>query len=193
MKRFTAPACALAAALAFAGLAGPAAAATLEVPGIGLVPIQNFTVTIVSVNPDTREVIVKARNGNQFAYRIAPYVGPLTNLEKNEEVAVSVVPGTVSDLEKAKSGTAGFIAQELLDTSIFTSLPQNYFATSITANVTLVAVDPVARTVTFEGADGQVRTMPAANDEAADDLARVQPGDLCQITYVEAMAFDVKE
>jgi len=182
----------LAAAFAVA-TAVPAAADTLAVPGVGDVPINTFDVFIVSVDPAKREVIVKRQNGDQYAYQIAPIVGPLDKLQKNDEVAVSFVPGTVSDLEKAESGKPGLIEQDVLDTSIFTNLPENFYATSVTSNVTLVSIDPVARTITFEGHDGQVRTMPAANDEVAGDFAKVQPGDLCQITYVEAMSFDVEE
>lgn len=182
----------LAAALAVAA-ASPAAADTIAVPGVGDVTVTSFDVFIVSADPAKREVIVKTRNGNQYAYQIAPIVGPLDTLQKNDEVEVSIVPGTVSDIEKAESGAPGLIEQTVLDTSIFTTLPANFYATSITANVTLVAIDPAARTVTFEGYDGQVRTMPAANDEVAQDFAGVAPGDLFQITWVEAMAFDVEE
>jgi len=180
-------------AVALAAAAVPAMADTLAVPGVGDVPITTFDVFVVSADPVKREVIVKTRNGNQYAYQISPIVGPLEGLQKNDEVTVAIVPGTVTDVEKAESGTAGLIEQTVLDTSIFTTLPKNFYATSITANVMLVAIDPAARTVTFEGYDGQVRTMPAANDEAAQDFAGVQPGDLFQITWIEAMAFDVKE
>lgn len=185
----------LAAAVAAATIA-PATADTVSavaVPGVGEVPVKSFDVFVVAVDPAKREVRVKTRNGNEYAYQIAPIVGPLDSLQKNDEVEVSIVPGAVSDIEKAQSGTPGLIEQDVLDTSIFASLPENFYATSITANVTLVAIDPAARTVTFEGFDGQVRTMPAANDEVAQDFAGVEPGDLFQITWFEAMAFDVEE
>jgi hypothetical protein len=180
-------------AAALVAFSAPAIAQTVEVPGVGQVTIQSFIVTVVSANPATREVIVKAQNGNQYAYQVSPIVGPLDALEPNDHIDVSIIPGTVSDLEKAQSGTPGMIDQDILDTSIFSSLPENFYATSITANVILVDVNPAARTIMFEGADGQVRTLAAANDEVAADLASVQPGDLCQITYVEAMSLKLHE
>lgn len=189
-------AAAFAAAL-FLGVPAAAFAApttsTITLPGVGEVQVQTFIVLVVSVDPATREVIVKAENGNQFAYKIAPMVGPLDTLQKNDAVHVSLIPGTISNISKADSGKAGMISQDLADAAVFGQLPENFFGTTVTANVTLVDVNPATHTVMFEGADGVVRTMAAANDEVADDMAQVQPGDLCQITWIEAMSFDVQE
>jgi len=181
---------ALAAALLFGG-ASPAAAADTSVtlPGVGTVAVQSFIVTVVKVNPATREVIVKAQNGNQFAYEVSPIVVGLDEVRPNQHVGVSIVPGTVTDLEKAQTGAIGRIDTDVIDAAVFgTTLPTNFFATRVIENAMLVEVDPAARTVMFVGADGAVRTMPAANDEVAQDLAGVQPGDLFQLTYIEAMA-----
>jgi hypothetical protein len=181
---------ALAAALLVGGASAALAAVTsLTLPGIGTVQVQSFIVTVVSVDPATREVIVKAQNGNQFAYAVSPIVVGLEQVRPNDHVDVSVVPGTIIDLEKAQTGTIGRLDTDVVDASVFgVALPQNFFATQVVENAMLVEVDPAARTVMFKGADGLVRTMPAANDEVAGDMAGVQPGDLFQLTYVEAMA-----
>ncbi len=189
----------VAVALAAALLAGGASAAlaavtSLTLPGIGTVQVQSFIVTVVKVDLPTREVIVKAQNGNQFAYAVAPFVVGLEQVRPNDHVDVSVVPGTVIDLEKAQTGTIGRLDTDVVDASVLgIQLPENFFATKVVENAMLVDVDPAARTVMFKGADGLVRTMPAANDEVAGDMAGVQPGDLFQLTYVEAMALKLHQ
>lgn len=189
----------VAVALAAALLAGGASAAladvtSLTLPGIGTVQVQSFIVTVVKVDPATREVIVKAQNGNQFAYAVSPIVAGLDQVRPNDHVDVSVVPGTVIDLEKAQTGTIGRLDTDVVDASVLgIQLPQNFFATQVVENAMLVEVNPAARTVMFKGADGIVRVMPAANDEVAGDMAGVQPGDLFQLTYVEAMALKLHQ
>ncbi len=186
---------ALAAALLASGASAAFADVTsLTLPGVGTVQVQSFIVTVVKVDLPTREVIVKAQNGNQFAYAVAPFVVGLEQARPNDHVEVSVVPGTVIDLEKAQTGTIGRLDSDVVDASVLgVQLPQNFFATQVVENAMLVQVDPAARTVMFKGADGLVRTMPAANDEVAGDMAGVQPGDLFQLTYVEAMALQLHQ
>ena len=186
---------ALAAALVLGGASAAfAAVSSLTLPGFGTVAVQSFIVTIVKVDPATREVIVKAQNGNQFAYQVAPFVAGLDQARPNDHVDVSVIPGTITDLEKAQTGTIGRLDTDVVDASVFgVALPENFFATEVVENAMLVEVDPVARTVMFKGADGIVRTMPAANDEVAGDLPGVQPGDLFQLTYIEAMALKLHQ
>jgi hypothetical protein len=186
---------ALAAALLVGGASAALAAVTsLTFPGIGTVQVQSFIVTVVKVDPATREVIVKSQNGNQFAYAVSPMVVGLDQVRPNDHVDVSVVPGTIIDLEKAQTGTIGRLDSDVVDASVLgIQLPENFFATKVVENAMLVDVDPVARTVMFKSADGLVRTMPAANDEVAGDMAGVQPGDLFQLTYVDAMALKLHQ
>jgi hypothetical protein len=184
----------LAVAVALGCGAALAAVTSLTLPGIGTVAVQSFIVTVVKVNPATREVIVKTENGNQFAYAVSPIVVGLDQVRPNDHVDVSVVPGTITDLEKAQTGTIGRLDSDVIDASVFgVALPENFFATQVVENAMLVEVDPAARTVMFKGADGIVRTMPAANDEVAGDLPGVQPGDLFQLTYIEAMALKLHQ
>jgi hypothetical protein len=186
---------ALAAALLVGGATAALAAVTsLTIPGIGTVAVQSFIVTVVKVDPATREVIVKAENGNQFAYAVSPVVAGLDQVRPNDHVGVSIVPGTITDLEKAQTGTIGRLDTDVIDASVFgVQLPENFFATQVVENAMLVEVNPAARTVMFKGADGIVRVMPAANDEVAGDLPGVQPGDLFQLTYIEAMALKLHQ
>lgn len=186
---------ALAAALVIGGASATLAAVTsLTLPGIGTVAVQSFIVTVVKVDPAARSIIVKSENGNQFAYAVSPIVVGLDQVRPNDHVDVSVVPGTVTDIEKAQTGTIGRIDSTVIDASVFgVALPENFFATQVVENAMLVDVDPAAHTVMFKGADGLVRTMPAANEEVAGDLPSVQPGDLFQLTYIEAMALKLHQ
>lgn len=185
-----------AAFVAFVALApatfATARADTVVLVNVGEVTVQTKEMTVVSVNPETRELIVKAMNGDQFAYQIAPEVGPLTNIVPNNHLLIGVVPGAVTDIQKADSGKKGVISRTTIDDEMFGKLPEGFFGTAVVENAVLVSVDTGARTVMFEGADGVVRTMQATNDEVADDLANVQPGDLCQISYLEAMSVVVQ-
>ncbi len=162
---------------------------TLTLKGIGEVKVQSRVLTIVSVDVPNRNVVVKQENGDQYAYHIAPIVGDLSQIKPDEKVTVYIAPGAVTALQKADSGVAGLLSDLQVDVDATGPLPENFWGSQKTINAVLVDVNKTAQTVTFEGHDKLLRTIPAANPQVADDLAGISPGDLCQITWIEAMAF----
>jgi hypothetical protein len=62
----------------------------------------------------------------------------------------------------------------------------------ITATVEIVGVDEVMNKVTFKGPKGSVRTVTVYDPAMQKKLTSLQPGQLVQITYREAMAASIK-
>jgi hypothetical protein len=62
----------------------------------------------------------------------------------------------------------------------------------ITANVAVISVDEVMNRVTFKGPKGNVRTVTVYDPAMQKRLATLQPGQMVQITYREAMAAAIK-
>ncbi len=176
-------------ALPGAALAQSTPPATLTLKGIGEVQVQSRVLTIVSVDQTKRIVVVKRDNGDQFAYKISKIVGSLAGYKPGQKVTVYVAPGAVTALQKVDSGQKGIISDVELDVSASGPLPENFWAASITINAVLVDVNKTAKTVTFEGHDKLLRTIPAATPAVWNDIAKIEPGDLATITWIEAMAF----
>ncbi|MQT12814.1 hypothetical protein [Segnochrobactrum spirostomi] len=162
--------------------------ATVTIQGLGTIPVTYRQLTVVSFDKAAREVTVKKPNGDQYAYVISPTVtGTFSQLQPNERILVGTAPGAVTALKKADSGKKGLLSQGIMDISETGPLPENFWGSKITIDAVLVDVDKTKGTVTFEGHDKELRTMPATNAQVSGDLAQIQPGDLCQITYVDAM------
>lgn len=62
----------------------------------------------------------------------------------------------------------------------------------ITATVEVVGVDEVMNKVTFKGPKGSVRTVTITDPAMQKRLTALQPGQMVQITYREAMAAAIK-
>ena len=62
----------------------------------------------------------------------------------------------------------------------------------ITATVEVVGVDEVMNKVTFKGPKGNVQTVTVYDPAMQKKLTTLQPGQMVQITYREAMAAAIK-
>lgn len=71
------------------------------------------------------------------------------------------------------------------------ALPKAAVGERVTAEFSVEAVDPATRRVTLKAADGSVRTIKAGPD--VKNLAQVKVGDRVRMTYVQAIALELKK
>lgn len=168
----------------------PADVDMVTIGGVGTVTVLTYKVQFVSANPATRQVVLQMPNGNRWEVVAPPLVGDLSYFQVGQHLTIRVVPGVVTALQKATQGTPGAVLKETALNAGLPGWPEGFGIREITMTATLVDVAPAAGTVTFEGPLGAVRTVRASNDKVLGDLAKVQPGDLAKITYLEGMSVD---
>jgi len=188
----------LAAALLCAGAAAPAMAqqpvpaevSTVTIPNVGTATVLTYKVQFVSADPATRRVVLETPAGLRWAVIAPPLVGDLSYFRNGETLIIRKLPGVVTALGKAHQGKPGEVLSEVAVNAGMPGWPEGFGVREVVLTTIFVAVDPTAGTVTFEGPDGQARTVKAGNAKVLEDLQKVRPGDLAQITYLEGLAIN---
>ncbi len=158
------------------------------VQGIGQVNVLTYKAKFVSADPATRRVVLEDPAGRRWAVVAPPLLGDLSLFRVGENLLIRVAPGVVTALGKAHQGRPGEVMAEVAINDGLPGWPEGFGIREVTLTSIFVGVDPAAGTVTFEGPDGNVRVVRAANDKVLADVQKVQPGDLAQITYIEGLA-----
>ena len=162
---------ALVAAAAATASAQPSATTATQ-PGPGWSALKSYTGTIVRVDPAARLVTTRDAGGQTLVFEAPPSLASsqLASFLPGDVVTVTFYEGV--EVRPKPAGGA------LVATSVDP-------ATGLrTATVTITAIDPVARTVTFIGPRGRyTRTVPEGVD--ASGLRALTVGERADLTYFE--------
>ncbi|MBV8434304.1 MAG: hypothetical protein JO029_08495 [Candidatus Eremiobacteraeota bacterium] len=146
-----------------------------------------LTATIVAIDRDARAVTLQDAKGNAQTIVVGPEikrfdelkVGQTVTFRYQESVAYAIAkPGTAP----APAGTPTLVRGTGPN-------PSGTISRTVTATVTIVAIDAAAPSITVKTADGHTISM-LVNDKA--HLAGLKAGDVVQITYTQALAITVQ-
>lgn len=166
----------------------PTTVTTVDVPGVGPMTVLSYQARFVSADPADRRVVLEGANGKRWSVVVPPLFGDVMAMANSRSVTVRVLPGVVTYLGKAHQGTPGRVSAEVVLKDGLPGWPQDFGFREVTITNILVNIDKANGTLSFEGADGLVRTVKAANPQVLADLQQVQLGDLCEIRYYEGLA-----
>ncbi len=141
--------------------------------------------SVVSVNPETRMITLKAPDGKVFNVKAGENVKNLSQYRPGDRVMVRYYQSTA--LQMTKPGERPMAAQQ----GSTTRTPQ-YPAERIeqtTMSGTVEAIDKNASQVTLKGPQGNLVTVKV-NDPR--DLENLRVGDRLSITYAEATAVSLE-
>lgn len=168
----------------------PAEVDTVIVQGVGQITVFTYKAQFVSADPATRRVVLEDPSGRRWAVIAPPLLGDLSFFRNGETLIIRKAPGVVTALGKARQGKPGEVMSEVALDAGLPGWPEGFGVREVTLTTIFVDVNKAAGTVTFEGPDGGVRTLRAANDKVLADLQQVQPGDLAQVSYLEGLAIN---
>jgi hypothetical protein len=146
------------------------------------------TMVVTGIDRTTRTVSLQDADGEMRTVGVPPdmksfdtlKVGDHVDVDYYESIGLSLMPpGTKSSMSESTSG--GRVAPGVASAG-----------REITANVEVVGVDQVMNKVTFKGPKGNVRTVTVYDPAMQKRVANLQPGQMVQITYREAMAAAIR-
>jgi Cu/Ag efflux protein CusF len=181
-------------ALCVAGALGSAAVGNAGTPataptGEQMVAKVEVTATVTKIDYATREVTLKAQDGQEYSFVASEDVRNLGQVKVGDRVHVAYAEALVYEVRKggaaADGGTviAGGAAQP-------GQKPAGAIARETKVTVLITAIDPKVPSVTFKGPGGNTRTIKVMHPEK---LQGVHVGDTVDITYTEALAIKVEE
>lgn len=147
------------------------------------------TATVEAVDPSTRMVTLKGPEGNSVTFKAGEDVRNLAQVKVGDQVKLAYYESiAVRVLKKGEafpvSGESAAMARAKPGDK-----PAGVVGSQTSVNVTLMAMDKKAKTVTLKGEDGKSVTVTPLRPEKLDE---VKVGDRAVITYTEAIAVKVE-
>ena len=134
------------------------------------------TVTLMNAEGDPRTVGVPADMSSFDTLKVGDHV----DVDYYESIGLTLMPA--ASKANLTETTAGGAAE----------LGAGSLGRQIKATVEVVGVDEVMNRVTFKGPKGNVRTVTVYDPAIQTKLTSLQPGQMVQITYREAIAASIK-
>ena len=147
------------------------------------------TVVVSAVDRTTRTVTLMNADGEARMVGVPPDMKSFDTLKVGDHVDVDYYESI--GLALMPAGSKASMSETT--TSVRTGDPGvAAVGRQVTATVEVVGVDEVMNKVTFKGPKGNVRTVTVYDPAMQKKLTTLQPGQLVQITYREAMAAAIK-
>jgi Cu/Ag efflux protein CusF len=146
------------------------------------------TATVAKINQKTREVTLKADDGQEYAFVAGDAVKNLAQVKKGDVVVATYTEALAYELKK--SGKAGATAAVAGAAAAPGAKPAGTLGAAVTVTVVITAIDTKVPSVTFKRPDGTTRTIKV-KDPA--NLQGVSVGDAVELTYAEALALKIEK
>jgi len=147
--------------------------------------------TVVSVDQETREVVLRGPKGNEETIKAGPEIKNLDQLHAGDTVTAKYERAVALELLPADSAEAGMEYQNGMKTAEKGATPGGTADQSVSVTSKLTAVDMKNHTVTLTGADGKSRVLEVKDPKRQAQMSKLKVGQMVRITYVEALAISV--
>jgi O-phosphoseryl-tRNA(Cys) synthetase len=150
-----------------------------------------LTATVVSVDQENRQVVLKGPKGNEETVKAGPEIKNLDQLHAGDLVTAKYERAVALELLPADSAEAGMEYQNGMKTAEKGATPGGTADQSVSVTSKLTAVDLKNHTVTLTGADGKSRVIEVKDPKRQAKMKELKVGQMVRITYVEALAISV--
>jgi hypothetical protein len=162
----------------------PAQAQSISVPGVGPVKTENVQVRVVSVDRDSRNVVVE-RRGRQWRLTVPEEFGLLTALRPRDGLDINRVSGVAVSASPSRSARPDIVLSGGITTGAFEGLPAKWVQRKVTLTGKFVSLN-ANNILTIEGPDGR-RTIPVADPTILQTLRGMKAGQMMDVVFAEAI------
>lgn len=164
----------------------PAFASAAEPKGDSMVATVEATATVVSIDHETREVVLRGADGQEYSFIAGDQVRNLAQVKTGDIVTTTYTEAVAYELRPG--GEANAAEAIAMGRAAEGEMPAGMVAREVVLTVEIVAIDRETPTVTFRGPQGNTKTVLVRHPEK---LEGVSVGDTVDITYTEALAIRV--
>jgi len=181
--------CAFGWAVALIGLAG--CASTEKNKRAQVTMEQVAVVTVESMDVPSRLVTVRDTSGNRTTYYVSQSVRDFPQAKVGDQVRIRYEESMALQMKKPSDGAAEVGMKSETTKAQPSGTHRGGTRTETTATVKIEKVDKDANTVTFTGPRGR-RTVLVTNPTMQEFTDKLKPGDMVEVTYVEALALSLE-
>jgi Cu/Ag efflux protein CusF len=156
--------------------------------GEAVITAVTVTATVTQIDHKTREVTLRAEDGQEYSFVAGDAVANLAQVQKGDVVTAAYTEAVAYEVKKG--GKADAAAAVAGGAAPLGTKPAAVVGGKVTATVAITAIDTKVPSVTFKGPGGNSRTVKV-KDPAK--LKGVSVGDTVEITYAEALAMKVEK
>ena len=155
--------------------------------GEAVISSEQVTATVTKINQKTREVTLKASDGQEYDFVADEAVQNLPQVKKGDVVTATYTEAVAWEVKKG--GAAGVDATVGAGAAPIGGKPAAAAGRQVKVTVSITAIDPKAPSVTVKGPAGNTKTIKVKYPEK---LKGVNVGDTVDVTYTEAIALKVE-
>lgn len=152
---------------------------------------EEVTASVESVDPSTREMVLKGSQGMRVAMVAGPEVRNLEQIKPGDEVVAVYHQALAAQVKPRGTATAPPTAADTVERARPGEKPSGAAGVSVATTVQIESVDKSFNTVSFRRSDGIVRTVAVEDPDAQRFIRTLKPGDPVEIVYTEALAVSV--
>jgi len=165
-----------------------AAAQTKALPKGSTAQSTKVTATVTALDEKNRVITVKTPDGLDYTFVVDPAVKNLPQVKVGDTVSATYTEALAYEVKKG--GQAGATETIAGGTAEPGKKPAGAVARQVTVTVSIAAIDPAVPSVTFQGPQGNTRTIKIRDPKK---LEGVSVGDTVQLTYTEALALKIEK
>jgi len=148
--------------------------------------------TVTAIDYPTRLVTLRGDSGNSLTLVVDNEVKNFSQVKVGDKVTVSYYQGFAAEVKKPGTGVKGVEETVAGATAAAGERPAGGIGAMIRTTVIIESVDTSFDTVTFRRHDGTVRTIAISDPNVRKAIRDLKKGDEVEVSYVEAVAIEVK-
>ena len=156
--------------------------------GEAVITAVTVTATVTKIDQKTREVTLKADDGQEYSFVAGDAVANLAQVKKGDVVTATYTEAVAYEVKKGGKRRRGRDSCRWRRPA--RAKPAGAVGGKVTVTVAITAIDPKVPSVTFKGPAGNTRTIKVMDPAK---LQGVSVGDTVELTYAEALAIKVEK
>jgi hypothetical protein len=156
---------------------------------------EEVSATVQAIDVNTRMVVLRGNDGNEFALVVDPAVRNLEQVNVGDRVVTRYYESLGAQLRKRGDGSGDTQAPAVSTTAARAAdgaKPSVTSSMQSSQTVRITNVDEKNHIVSFYGSDGLARVLPVRSPQGQEFIAKLKAGDEVELTYTEAVAMSVE-
>jgi len=151
---------------------------------------EKATATVMALNQVTREVTLKAENGEVFDFVAGPQVRNLAQVHVGDVVMVEYTESLAIEVRRADGTQPTLTVTGDASRAAPGEKPAGMVKGTVTASAVVMAIDRANNRVTLKGPSGNLRLIQVKDPKK---LENVNVGDMVYATYTESVGISVEK